>query len=432
MAKDAEKLLNKAEKLYKAMQYKRAAKVFSSAADLSLKLKKYELARDCYVKAAKCSINEQKYSFTLDFLRNAGNMSILINNFLEAQNFFREGLNYISNLRTLSDRNYNFILFSTLSFLCLFVKGKQEEGLKLVKKYRSNVEDDFFKESQLIRLITNLTLSIKNKNESYLEKILTNFESYRFHESEINLLKQALVIAKVNTSLKINLKFDKDVYTTNDIIHLIMEIDSKPLLEISNDPFFNYKIRELKISKISITLSDNFTSYKKPEFPISINVGDSHITEFMFKPHFQTERPFIGPMVLTSEINGNLNFYYEFSEVLEPVLISPPPSLTISLKNLKPPLIGTTFPLEILIENKSEGEAIDLKTHIEFPENLKLMRGTLEKQIYSLKPNENIRWEINVKPTEAGDYIIKIIAQFSDPDKNLITESKEFPVPIKL
>ena len=60
------------------------------------------------------------------------------------------------------------------------------------------------------------------------------------------------------------------------------------------------------------------------------------------------------------------------------------------------------------------------------------MRGTLTKQIYSLRSNENIRWEINLKPTEAGEYVIIIRSKFNDPDQNDIEDIKEFPFPIKL
>jgi hypothetical protein len=123
---------------------------------------------------------------------------------------------------------------------------------------------------------------------------------------------------------------------------------------------------------------------------------------------------------------------YEIPQLLKPILISPPPSLDISIKNLRPPLIDQTFPLEVLIENKSEGEALNLIIEIEFPDQVKVMRGTLTKQIYSLKSNENIKWELNLKPTEAGDYIINIKSRFVDPDQKLFETTKEFPFPIKL
>jgi hypothetical protein len=119
-------------------------------------------------------------------------------------------------------------------------------------------------------------------------------------------------------------------------------------------------------------------------------------------------------------------------EIINPTIVSPPPSLEISMKNLRPPLIDKSFPMEFLIENKSEGDALELYIEIEFPEQLKVMRGTTKKQIYSLASNETINWELSLKPTEAGDYIIKMEIKFKDPDQNLIEETKSFPFAIKM
>lgn len=432
MVKDVEKQLAKAEKLYKAMQYKRAAKLFKSVGDSYLTQGDFELARDCYFDAAKSCMNEDKYLIGIDFLRKAGNSSLLHNQVLEANQFFREAVKYIPNLRSASDRNQNFILFSCLSYLCFFVKGEQEEGLKLVKKIKNYVDDIYFKENPLIRLITNLTMVKKEKNEKYVERIKKDFTNLKFGEAETVLVKQALVIAKTYASLVINLSFDKEVYTTNEPINLSLDIDTEPLLEISKQGFYNYDLKELKISKIGITLSDNLTSPKKPELPILIEVGQKRRINLLIKPHFQMENPFIGPILITAELNENLIFMYEISQLLKPNLISPPPTLEISTKNLRPPLIGQTFPFEILIENKSEGDALNLNIDVEFPEQIKVMRGTLKKQIYSLRSNENIKWEINLKPTEAGDYIIKVFNKFNDPDQNLFEDTKEFPLSVKL
>jgi hypothetical protein len=60
------------------------------------------------------------------------------------------------------------------------------------------------------------------------------------------------------------------------------------------------------------------------------------------------------------------------------------------------------------------------------------MRGTTEKQIYSLRSNEELKWELNIKPIEAGDYIVKVMVNFKDPDQNVIEDVKEFPFSIKL
>lgn len=432
MVKDIEKQFTKAEKLYKAMQYKRAAKLFGSVGDSYLKLGNFELARDCYFDAAKCSLNEDKYQFGIEFLRKAGDASLFNNAILEANNFFKEAINYIPNLRSASNRNSYFILLSCLSYLCFFVKGEPEEGLKLVKKIKNYVDDTYFKENPLVRLITNLTMVSKEKNEKYVERIKNDFNNLKFSEAETLLAKQAAVIAKTYTSIITELSFDKNIYTTNEIINLTLKIDTRPLSEISKQDFYDYKIKELKISKIGISLSDNLTSQKKPDLPILIKSGKEIQIELLIKPHYQMEKPFVGPILLTAELNGNLNFMYEISQTLKPSLISPPPTLDISTKNLRPPLIDKTFPLEFLIENKSEGEALNLNIEVEFPEKLKVMRGTLKKQIYSLKSNENFKWEINLKPIEAGDYLIKVHLKFNDPDLNIIEDFKEFPLAIKL
>jgi len=432
MGKDPEKQLNKAEQLYKAMQYKRAAKLYNAVGNTFLNSGNYEIAQECFFNAAKSAINEDKYLSGLEFLRNAGNVSLLNNNFTDAFQLFKESLNYIPSLRSSADKNHFSVLFSSLCYFCLFVDGKQEEGLNIIKKLRNYVEDSYFKESSLIKLIKDLTIAIKDKNEKYLKKIERDFEGSKLYEGEIKLAKSALVIAKAIVSLNTKLSLDKKIYTTNDVINLTIDFDTNHLLDVTEDSFYQYKIKELKITKIGVELTDNFTFHKKPVLPIIITPGQTNQINLLIKPHFQMENPSIGPILLSSELNGNLKFFYEFSELLFPSLISPPPTLDISVKSLRPPLIGQSFPFEILIENKSEGEALDLNIELEFPENLKVMRGTLKKQIYSLRSNENLKWEINLKPIEAGDYSIKIKTTFKDPDQNQIGEIKEFPLSIKL
>ncbi|MFX1278095.1 MAG: hypothetical protein ACFFA3_01675 [Promethearchaeota archaeon] len=428
MVKDIEKQFMKAEKLFKAMQYKRAAKLYDKVGDFYINQNNFELARNCYFDAAKCCMNEDKYLIGIDFLRKAGNASLSNNEVVDANQFFKETMNYIPNLRSVSDRNQNFILFSCLSYLCHFIKGEQEEGLKIVKKIKNSVDDTYFRENPLIHLITNLTMIIKEKDKKYVERIQKDFNNYKFREAEAFLAKKALTIAKMYAYLLITLSLKKNIFTTNETINLSLVVNTKPLLDIKRD----IEIKDLTISKIGITLSDNLTSQKNPELPISIQLGQTREINLLIKPHFQMEKPYIGPIMLTSDLDGDLFFSYEISQILKPKLISPPPTLEISMKSLRPPLIDQTFPLEILIENKSEGEALNLDIEVEFPEQIKVMRGTLKKQIYSLRSNENIKWEVNLKPIEAGNYKIKIFSKFNDPDQNLIEEKKEFPLDIKM
>ncbi|MHA1294461.1 MAG: hypothetical protein ACTSQJ_17605 [Promethearchaeota archaeon] len=280
-------------------------------------------------------------------------------------------------------------------------------------------------------MVKNLTIAIRDKNKKYLDKVEQDFDKYSFRESEGNLVKKVLVLAKTHVSIETELTLDKDQYTTNDLINLTLNVDADALIDISNYRFYNYKIKEVKISNLGITLSDNFTAQKKPNLPIIIKPGDKKHLDFVIRPNFQIDNPFIGPILLTCELDKKYIFFLKTQSVI-PNLISPPPTLDISIKNLRTPLLEQTFPMEILIENKSDGEALDIFIEVEFPKQLKLMRGTPKKQLYSLRPNENIKWEINVKPVEAGDYDININLKFKDPDQNIIEDVKSFPFSIKL
>jgi len=181
-----------------------------------------------------------------------------------------------------------------------------------------------------------------------------------------------------------------------------------------------------------MSLSDNITPQKKPELPIPLNLGENYDFMFALKPQFQVAEPFIGPFVITCELDDIFLVYRKDSEIIKPNIVSPPPSLEISMKNLRPPLIDKSFPMEFLIENKSKGDANEISIITKLPQQLKLIRGALKKQMYSLSSNDKITWEINLKPLEAGDYIIELDIEFKDPDGNKYEVIKKFPLAIKL
>jgi hypothetical protein len=313
----------------------------------------------------------------------------------------------------------------------LFLKGNHDEGLEYLKRIQKKVEKEFFKENPLIQLVSEISISLRDHHVKYVDKIKENLGRYKFREAEIKLLKNVLLLLNLKLLIGSTFELNKDTYTTNDAIKLSLKFDTSKLIKILNDPYYQFDIRDFKIIKILANLSDNLTTSKKPPVPFAMDVGNPPRLEFIIKPHFVVDNPIIGPLFFTCELNENLIFIYE-TQTLTPKLISPPATLLASIKNLRPPLIDQTFPLEITIDNKSEGEALDVNIDVEFPENLKIMRGTTKKQIYSLRTNEDLKWEINLKPLEAGDYVIKINIKFTDPNQNKIEETKEFPFSIKL
>jgi tetratricopeptide (TPR) repeat protein len=422
----------RAEKLYKARGYKKASKLYHKAANGYMELNDYELAKECFLKGSECYIELKKYAEGLELLKLAGDAYLMMEQYSNANQLYKNALNIIPKLRSSNDRDFNYILFPVLSYLCSFLEIKQESGLNFIKKYQVRVDNEFFKQNELIKMVTDVTLAIRDKNANLIEKIMESIGSFKFTKIETKLLKKVLVLSQLVIGIKSDLNLDKKLYTTNDVISLKLNLNTKIISELSNNAFFEYKFDQLKITKLNVKLSDNLALSKKPDIPLEIPIDQSSISlDFILKPHFQLDEPFIGPITITFEINETIACEY-ITDIVKPKLISPPPSLKISIKNLKPPLIGQSFPLEILLENESNGDALDVKVLSKFPEQLKVMRGTVEKQIYSLRPNEKMNWELNIKPEEVGDYIIEFDITFKDSDQNPIELNQNFPFSITM
>ncbi len=431
MGKDPEEQILKANRLFKAHQYKKSGKIYHAVGTALIEKEDYSQAKNSFLNGANAFIETQKYNTVLEMLRLAGEASLFQEDYLGANQIYKDSIEYIPKLKKSEDKNENYLLFSVLSYFCFFVKGRQEEGLEYIKRIQKKIDTSYFKESILIRLVTDLTIAARDKNQEHLDKVKGLINSLKFKKSEISLLERVILLVQSELLLDTKVLLDKQEYTTNELINLTINFDTSSLLKEFKDSFYEFEINSFELSKITFELSDNLSLNKKPSFPIEIEIGKNNPLEFGLKPHFQLDKPFIGPIHIICVLNNNLSFIYEI-KAIEINLTSPLPTLEISLKNLRPPLIGQSFPLQILIQNKSEGEALDVKIEVEFPELLKVMRGTIEKQIYSLRKNEEMNWELNVKPIEPGDYIIKVKVNFKDPDGNDIEENKEFPFSIKL
>lgn len=437
MGKDEKQLnktrqqFNKAELLYKNKDFKKAGKTFDSVGNSFLKLFEFKPAEESFFLAAKSFVNERKYDFALTSYRNAGNICFFLDEFMEAHKYFNSALKIVPRLDNEKDRNYNYLLFASLSYLCYLIKALPDQGLTLLKQVKKKVDDFYFKEHMFVRLVTDLIVAIRDKNKKYLDKVEQDFEKYKFTEAERHLVKRVLLTTRSQISIKTKLTLDKEQYTTKDIMKLGLMIDAKPLLAISDHPFHDYEIQELRITKINVNHSDNLSTIEKPSLPIIIQPGQQEQLELVIKPSFQIDDNYIGPIILSCELDEKYDFFLE-TQVIKPKLISPLPVLDITTRNLKPPLIDKSFPLEILISNKSDGEALDIKINVEFPEELKVMRGTTTKQIYSIKTNDSMTWEIQLKPLKAGDFNIKMNVSFKDPDQNQLEEIKDFPFSIKM
>ncbi|MFW9949803.1 MAG: hypothetical protein ACFFKA_06730, partial [Candidatus Thorarchaeota archaeon] len=378
----AESQIIKADQLFKALLFKKAGKTYHSAGNTFLKLNQFQIAKKCFLNSMTSFLELERFETAIELLRQAGEACLLDNQYLQAFQLYKDAFNYIPKLKSEVDRNSSYILFLFLSYLCLHAKGSPQEGLDFIKRNRNKIDNEFFKESNLIQLISELTITLRDKTEKYLEKIQNDINQLKLRTVESDLLSRVILLTKFQILLKSSPKLDRGTYNTNEVINLDLELDTSPFIQIIKDSSLNYDIKSFKITNILVNLSDNLTANKKPDLPFSIDFGSKINLQFAFKSFFQIDKPNIGPFNLTFEINNLLIFNYE-TTIITPHITAPPASLLTSIKNLRPPLLDQTFPLEILVENRSEGEALDVNLQLQFPEELKLMRGTTDKQIYS-------------------------------------------------
>lgn len=428
----AEKYFEKAEQLFDALQYKKAGKYYISAGENYNEVEDYVNAEEAYFKAANSYLQEERHIDVLKSLRRAAAASLHQDKYEYARTLYNKSLEYLKNLNSSGDRNHYYVIFSSLSYLCYFVLGDPEKGLQLLKKVRKKVESDYFKENSLIHLATNLTVALRDKKLVYIDKIINDFNEVDLEPIELKLAKIAIFLAEIQVSIIPEIILDQKTYTTRELIGIDINIQGKTLNDINKNSFYDYKLSEFIITEYRMDQSDNLTIQTKPDLPQPLTLGEGTQLQLVLKPHFQLEDCFIGSLKLTCKVNKIFTCIIENRDKYPIDLTAPPTHLDVSVKNLKPPLIEQTFPLEILIENNSDGEASNLKINIELPNNLQLRRGTLEKQIYSLRSNEDIRWEINARPVEAGEFEIKVNLKYEDPDQKIIEETKSFPISIKL
>ncbi len=427
----AKKNFNKADRYYEIKNFKKAAKLFVKSGEELKQAEQYKAAEEALVRASKAFGFINDYDNMAEYQRQAADVCIMLNDISKARRYFKLASKYA--LMGKEDKNRDFVAIVTacFSYLCLFLLGRQDEGINYLKSAKRQVDGFTFKENLLVQLIKNITIAIRDRKENYLKVIEEDFEKFKFRPSEGILIKYALVLAKSHILMETKFNFKRKEYTSDEKIEFSLHINTEKLVDISESKFLDYKIEKISFINMGVAQSDNLSVIKKPKLPIELRSGGKTTCELISVPNYPDLNSFIGPILLTCQINDFLTFFVK-TKVNTIKISSPPPQLGVFFKQLKPPIINQSFPLEITVSNKSTGEAVEVEINLDFPEELKVMRGTTQKQIYSIRSGEEIKWEVQVKPLEPGDFSITTNVKYKDGDGNLTDKTKDFPMLIKL
>ncbi len=432
LIKSAKKKLNKAERFFEIENFSNAAKNFIKAGEDFYKVEKFNAAENSYVMGSKSLEYHKDYEHISKYYRKAADACLMVDDFNKANRNFQLATRYELKKEKNKDRDFSVLVYGSLSYLCLFLLGRQNEGLRYLKSIKVKVDMVSFKDHFLTQLIKNTTTAIRERNNENLKEIEKDLEKYKLKSGEIRLIKFVLLLAYANILIETQINFQRSDFTTDEKIECSLSIDTKALLSLSKEKFLNFEIKKITFANIRITVSDNLSVIRKPKLPIELNKGEKLNFEFKVVSNYPDHNSFFGPILITSQINDLLTFHLK-SKTHHLKISSPPTQIGVFFKNLKPPIINQTFPMEITVSNKSTGEAIDIEIGLEFPKELKVIRGTTKKQVYSIRPNEDIKWEIQIKPLEPGEFDINTTVKYKDSDNNVIgPTTKAYPMKIKL
>ena len=419
--KKGEVLLAKAEHYMDSQDFKRSADNFLKAGDLFFELEEWKISEQCFRFTSKNFSRiggERNYHRAANVQRKAANCCLLLNDFSKARDYFDVTAKSIlkSEMKTKEEFATENICFA---FMCHFILGEQEEAINSIKRFRNLFESDIYTEHILMKLVHNLSNTVLNKNEQYIKKIIRDIQLEKYSIAESKLIQHAFLVTYATLKTEFLLNLDENEFERDTIIELPTQLNTSGIKEIEKLKRFPSNIESLSITNIEFNISENLILKEKLPIPTKIEFHNKeiHVLPLKFRTNFPG-KAHIGPIKLTLEINKHFK-YYAISDTKQLRITSPAAILGINLIPQKTPVINQSFPLQVVLSNNSDGDAMEIDIVFEFPEeNIRMMRGTMDKKIYALSPNENIKWQILIKASDVGELPIKTTVSFKDGDGN--------------
>ncbi|MCF2141034.1 MAG: hypothetical protein K9W44_13330 [Candidatus Lokiarchaeota archaeon] len=432
LRKKAKVALNKAEILLDNEEYKKSASQFKKAGEIFALLQEWKVAEQCFFYASKNLTRLGKYYQAALAEREAANDALRLLDYQKARDYFSVAAKSVlkaakSKLEEFAAENIGF------AFLCYFVQGKYQEGITYVKRFKAQIGPDLFNSNLVLKIVQHVTNAVINKNEKHIDDLLDNYSLFQYSEMENLLIKESLVVALASLMVLLEIPLEETEYERDSLIEVNAIVDTSRLCEFANYRVVPHEFTLLNISELHINIGDNLSIKERPELPIKLNFKEfgKEKLRYILRSNIPGTS-FIGPIKLVMNVDGKFNFSLE-SERKDIKITSPDAVLGITLTPQKTPVINQSFPVEVHISNNSDGNAMEIEIEFEFPEDLKMMRGTLKKNIYSLSPNEDMHWQILVKAFDVGEIPIRTVVTFKDEDGNRKGPfSADIPITINL
>ena len=188
----------------------------------------------------------------------------------------------------------------------------------------------------------------------------------------------------------------------------------------------------IEIQSILVEKSNDLTMVKDFPVPAKVPFGGSITLEHTYKSYYPGDNE-IGPLTIDMRV-GQLALKRKVDGIKFTIQATPA-DIVITFEKVTEPIIDKPFTLRIDVTNESRGDATDLDIEVQIPAELpvQVVRGTLKKKFYSLAGGESTSWEILLRVSEEGRFVLLVQVQFKDKDgKEVPAVSKEVPLEIKM
>ena len=418
MAKKTEKkasvALSHAERYLDQEKYKKAIKNFIKAGDLYYKINEWRIAEKCYYLAAKHLKDIGYYSRSGDLAWKSANSALLMKDYEESKKYYLFALkSYLDSDEDEVDKPADVLSFI---FLCEIIQGKGHQGdsLKYIKRFKKDIDPHIFRNNELIQLVENVSNCIYKTSNKHLEEIFDNYSNLKYAEGEMQLINRLIILCMYSVYINMEISLEKKEYMRDKLIDLNIKLDISDFDKIENHKKHSHSFNHCEVTDLEIECDENLSIKTKPILPLDLDQFMDQDVSIEFRTNYPGDS-FIGPIKLWLQLDDGLSFHVK-SRIIRFKIVSPEADIDIKLIPKETAIVNQTFPLEVELKNSSRGDATQVKIEFEFPESMRLMRGTLNKSIYSLAANEIVNWILRVKTIEGGNLPIKAKIWYKNAD----------------
>ena len=429
-------LSEKANQLMLDGKNKKAIKNFLKSADLYERIvtefgdvDAWSFVVSNLVNAAKLLLEEEKFTSAAKLQKRLGTINLTLQDYDTASDYFNVATKYA--LKD-DDVESELLLQSVTfyAFIC-YLKAEYNKGREFLKRIIDIADFSQVKNHHLYNVL-------KSFYQSNLEGIKTS--KSKLEQSGLESVEILLVIFAIRMRLLLEKsKFDFSLIQPKNGKDYMEgeEIECKLSINLAGDDVLKTISEDVILNDVIVEKSNDLSIISKFNLPLNLPINGRDEISQKFRSYYPGENE-IGPLLLDLQL-GDFSIKKRI-EGIKFTVKGQPANIIVNFEKEQEPLIGKSFPLRIDIKNESRGDANSVDMEIQLPQGededdlpIRLVRGAMSRKISKISAGELTSFLVQLKPTEEGTHIIKVIFNFLDDDGQPVGPLvNEYPLEINM